>query len=170
MKSEEFEKDEDANYHIDFMAALGNCRAINYKLEPMDWIQVKLKAGRIVPAMATTTAAIAGLQALELVKVVQGARKEDYRNAFLNLAVPIMQSTEPGPVPETKLTDEITTNLWDTWEVDAKGKPLEKVIAAVEAKYKGLEVKDVMFGNQPIFFTAIMNAPGKEKERAAVLG
>lgn len=120
--------------------------------------------------MATTTAAIAGLQALELVKVVQGARKEDYRNAFLNLAVPIMQSTEPGPVPETKLTDEITTNLWDTWEVDAKGKPLEKVIASVEAKYKGLEVKDVMFGNQPIFFTAIMNAPGKEKERAAVLG
>lgn len=38
MKSEEFEKDEDVNYHIDFMAALGNCRAINYKLEPMDWI------------------------------------------------------------------------------------------------------------------------------------
>jgi len=61
MKSEEFEKDEDQNYHIDFMASMGNCRAVNYKLEPMDWIQVKLKAGRIVPAMATTTAAIAGL-------------------------------------------------------------------------------------------------------------
>jgi hypothetical protein len=61
MKSEEFEKDEDTNFHIDFMASMGNCRAFNYKLEPMDWIQVKLKAGRIVPAMATTTAAIAGL-------------------------------------------------------------------------------------------------------------
>jgi hypothetical protein len=37
-KSEEFEKDEDSNFHIDFMSAMGNCRASNYKLEPMDWI------------------------------------------------------------------------------------------------------------------------------------
>jgi hypothetical protein len=61
IKSEEFEKDNDSNFHIDFMHAMGNCRSVNYKLEPMDWIQVKLKAGRIVPAMATTTASIAGL-------------------------------------------------------------------------------------------------------------
>ena len=40
---------------------MGNCRAVNYKLDAMDWITVKLKAGRIVPALATTTAAVAGL-------------------------------------------------------------------------------------------------------------
>lgn len=38
IQSEEFEKDEDSNFHIDFMHALGNCRSLNYKLEPMDWI------------------------------------------------------------------------------------------------------------------------------------
>ena len=57
----EFEKDEDENCHIDFIHALANIRAANYKLPEMDWITVKLKAGRIVPALATTTAAIAGL-------------------------------------------------------------------------------------------------------------
>ena len=58
---EEFEKDEDDNGHIDFIYSISNLRSFNYKLAPMDWITVKLKAGRIVPALATTTAAIAGL-------------------------------------------------------------------------------------------------------------
>jgi hypothetical protein len=30
----------------------------------MDWITTKLKAGRIVPALATTTTCVAGLQTL----------------------------------------------------------------------------------------------------------
>lgn len=88
--SDEFEKDNDANFHIDFMAAMGNCRAVTYKLEIMDWITVKLKAGRIVPALATTTACVAGLQTLELIKIVKGVKKVDHRNIFLNLAVPFL--------------------------------------------------------------------------------
>ena len=61
LKVEEFEKDEDENCHVDLIYSMANIRAANYSLEPMDWITVKIKAGRIVPALATTTAAIAGL-------------------------------------------------------------------------------------------------------------
>ena len=61
LKVEEFEKDDDNNFHIDFIHAGGNARALNYGLPVMDWITVKLKAGRIVPALATTTAAVSGL-------------------------------------------------------------------------------------------------------------
>jgi len=61
MKVEEFEKDNDENYHVDFVHSMANVRAENYKLDEMDWITVKIKAGKIVPALATTTAAIAGL-------------------------------------------------------------------------------------------------------------
>jgi len=120
ISAEEFEKDNDSNFHIDFMAAMGNSRAASYKLEPMSWLQVKLKAGRIVPAMATTTASIAGLQTLELVKILRKVKKEDHRNIFLNFAVPIMQASEPLHAPKIKLTDTIETTLWDRWEVDAQ--------------------------------------------------
>lgn len=128
---EEFEKDNDSNYHIDFVHALANCRAVSYKLDPMDWIQVKLKAGRIVPAMATTTAAVAGLQTLELVKIACAAKKVDHRNIFLNLAVPLMQAGEPGDVPKTKLTDKLVTTIWDRWEVEAKGLTLKQTLELV---------------------------------------
>jgi len=38
VKPEEFEKDDDSNFHIDFMYSMSNCRAENYKLDPMDWL------------------------------------------------------------------------------------------------------------------------------------
>jgi hypothetical protein len=170
VKAEEFEKDEDCNYHVDFVYAMANCRAASYKLDPMDWLQVKLKAGRIVPAMATTTAAVAGLQTLELVKLAKGVKKTDHRNSFLNLAVPIMQAGEPGDAPVTKLTEKHSTTLWDRWEVDAKDLTLKDTLAKVEAKYEGLVVRDVLRGGAPIYFHAIMSAPGKEKDRERTLG
>lgn len=113
----------------------------------MDWITVKLKAGRIVPAMATTTASIAGLQTLELVKLLRKVKKVDHRNVFLNLAVPIMQASEPGDALKTKLTDKLETTLWDRWEIEAKKLSLAETIKKVEEKYEGLEVRDVLRGN-----------------------
>lgn len=171
--SEPFEKDNDQNFHIDAIYAMGNCRAINYKLDPMDWITVKLKAGRIVPALATTTAAVAGLQTLELVKLLKGSKKVDHRNVFLNLAVPIMQASEPGDVAKVKLTEQIEVSLWDRWEVKSTANganvTLTDVITSIEAQHSGLEVRDIMRGNAPLYFHAIMNAPGKEADKEKAL-
>lgn len=96
MQAEEFEKDDDQNGHIDFIYAMANLRAINYKLEELDWITTKLKAGRIVPALATTTTCVAGLQTLEICKYLKNIQLESMRNSFLNLAVPSLQMSEPG--------------------------------------------------------------------------
>jgi len=49
---------------------MANLRSLNYKLQPTSWLQSKLKAGRIIPALASTTAVVAGLQSIEVVKVV----------------------------------------------------------------------------------------------------
>lgn len=80
-----------------------------------------------------------------------------------------MQASEPGDVLKTKVTDTIETSLWDRWEVDSTGLSLKEVILRVEEKYPGLEVRDVLRGNSPIYFSAIMNAPGKENDRETVL-
>jgi len=134
----------------------------------MDWINVKLKAGRIVPALATTTASIAGLQTLELVKIVKDLKKSEYRNIFLNLAVPFMQAGEPGDVIKEKLLEGLEVSLWDRWEV-LFDSTLTQLIQTIEERHPGLEVRDVMRGNAPLYFHAIMNAPGKEAEKKDIL-
>ena len=42
MKNIEFEKDDDSNFHIDFIAATANLRARNYKIPEVDRFKVIL--------------------------------------------------------------------------------------------------------------------------------
>jgi len=94
----DFEKDDDSNFHIDFIHAAAQLRAENYGIPKCERQNTKMIAGKIIPAIATTTAMITGAVMFELYKVVQGRDKiEDYRNAFINLGVSLFVFTEPTP-------------------------------------------------------------------------
>ena len=67
-----FEKDNDVNLHMDFIVASSNLRAANYKIPPADKLKSKLIAGKIQPAIATSTSIVAGFASLELYKIAQG--------------------------------------------------------------------------------------------------
>lgn len=68
----QFEKDDDANFHIDFVTAASNLRAFNYKIPAADRLKTKLISGKIIPAIATSTSMVAGFASLEIYKIAQG--------------------------------------------------------------------------------------------------
>jgi ubiquitin-activating enzyme E1 len=102
----DFEKDDDTNFHIDFINAASNLRAVNYQIKPCDRQKTKMIAGKIIPAIATTTAMITGAVSAEIYKFVQGYTEiESVKNSFINLALPLFLFSEPSEVNKIKSKD-----------------------------------------------------------------
>jgi ubiquitin-activating enzyme E1 len=111
--SAEFEKDDESNDHITFITAASNLRAMCYGIAPVDAMETRKVAGKIVPAMITTTAFVSALSCLELIKLTQGLPLNRHRNAFINLALPFFAFTSPLPAEEYPGVKGEMHTLWD---------------------------------------------------------
>jgi ubiquitin-activating enzyme E1 len=117
MKPIQFEKDDDTNFHMDLISGFANMRARNYSIPEVDKLKAKFIAGRIIPAIATSTAMATGLVCLELYKVIAGEHPiEDYRNTFANLALPLFSMAEPVP-PKVMKHQDMSWTVWDRWSI-----------------------------------------------------
>ena len=155
----EFEKDDDTNYHMAFICSLSNLRARNYSIEEVDFLQAKLIAGRIIPAIATTTAIATGLVCLEYYKMLQKDKPiEAYRNTFANLAIPIFASSEPLDCKKIK-HKELEWTLWDRWVLSGANLLVSDLMKWFEDK--GLDVYSVSCGATLLYSTIFP----KHKER-----
>ena len=120
-------------------------------------------AGKIIPAIATTTAMITGAVMCELYKVVQGFNKiEDFRNAFINLAVSLFVFTEPSPAKPHE-DEEMNVimggpvkaipkswTIWDTIILDQGSMTLQQLMDWLKETYK-VEASMVSVGTLALF-------------------
>ncbi|XP_047549674.1 ubiquitin-like modifier-activating enzyme 7 [Lutra lutra] len=164
-----FEKDNDSNFHVDFVAAAASLRAQNYGIPPANRSQSKQIVGQIIPAIATTTAAVAGLVGLELYKVVGGPRPlRAFRHSYLHLAENRFERWEPCAPTVQKLHP--LTWTWTCWNrlLVPAGQPektLELLLAYLEEQF-GLRVKMLLFGKALLY--SARWSPEKQAQRLAL--
>lgn len=158
----EFEKDDDTNHHIEFITACSNCRAQNYFIEPVDRQKTKFIAGRIIPAIATTTSLVTGLVNLELYKVTDGKTDiEQYKNGFVNLALPFFGFSEPIASQKASYNGKEYDKIWDRFDIHGDIK-LSDLIKHFDEK-EGLEITMLSYGVSLLY--ASFFPPKKLKER-----
>mmetsp|Transcript_30378 Transcript_30378/g.34627 ORF Transcript_30378/g.34627 Transcript_30378/m.34627 type:complete len:908 (+) Transcript_30378:178-2901(+) len=118
---QEFEKDDDLNFHIDFLTAATNLRAWNYEIKESPRHKVKVIAGRIIPALATTTAMVCGLVDIEYCKLVLNLHSSRGREVFLNSNINLAAGSSnfttfcPDP-PVAIITNLKSPNQFTYWD------------------------------------------------------
>ncbi len=121
---------------------------MNYNITIATRHHTKQIAGKIIPAIATTTSLMTGLVCLELYKVIDGKSKlEDYKNGFVNLALPFFGFSEPISAQKNKY-NETEWTLWD--RIEFQDVTLQTVIDEFQNKHK-LEVSMVSCGTSMLW-------------------
>eukprot|EP00933_Yihiella_yeosuensis_P028770 TRINITY_DN22588_c0_g1_i2.p1 TRINITY_DN22588_c0_g1~~TRINITY_DN22588_c0_g1_i2.p1 ORF type:complete len:1213 (+),score=350.78 TRINITY_DN22588_c0_g1_i2:70-3708(+) len=143
LEEADFEKDDDFNFHIDFITQCANLRANNYHIANSDFQKVKLVAGKIVPAIATTTAAVCGLVLFELFKLVMGKDAGAFRTRQIGLAVNTYTSFEAqepktfssGVEKKVPKAEELPADAFDEKGIMKPEYILEEAYAAYPEKH-----------------------------------
>jgi len=157
-----FEKDVDTNFHIDFITCSSNLRARNYKIKEVTRHQAKGIAGKIIPAIATTTAIVGGLVSLELIKLIQGFKKIDkYHDSFINLALPFVNFSEPKEASIIKYKN-IDYTLWDSFDFKNSNIKLNEIIDHLKEKYS-IDVCTVSYNEILLYDTYIVEQEDNER-------
>ncbi|ORE00080.1 UBA1Y [Hepatospora eriocheir] len=153
----EFDKD---SYHSDFIYTVSNLRARNYSIKENSKHFITGIAGRIIPAIATTTAIVSGLIVLEIIKYLNSmiceVNKEDYfKNSFLDLNLPLLASIDPiSPIVNKYNIDnkEINFNIWTKIYFDDV--QLSILIKEIESYFKS-EVSMISVDNRIVYWDMV---------------
>ena len=155
----EFEKDDDTNGHIKFITSCSNLRALNYSIKPASEFETKGIAGKIIPALATTTSIVSGLVSIELYKLINSSdyKIENFKNTFLGLGISFMGSSEPMQCTSKKLGN-LNISLWT--KLKFHNIKLNEFIKMFKNNYD-LNIDQIMY-NDMTLYSNFMNETKKQ--------
>ena len=111
IRVEKFEKDDDLNFHVYFINLCSNLRAENYRISKTDQQRTKIIAGKIVPAISCTTAAITGFSCMQIYTLVSSDNINLVKNCYLDTSYNLYQINNPSDV--IHLEDEEYNIIYD---------------------------------------------------------
>ncbi|CAM6094398.1 unnamed protein product [Calypogeia fissa] len=154
LTSVEFDKDDECNYHVDFVATAASLRGCNYGIALSDKLQARFIGGKVIPAIVTSTAVVGGLMCLEMYKTLQHKPLTCHKHSYFNLAVPLFSFAQPIKAIEHKVARRQETplswTLWDRFELDCVGTSLEGFLAEFKQQ-QGLEITMVSYGRSLLY-------------------
>ena len=113
-----FEKDNDVNNHINYIMSCSNLRANNYNIKTIDFLETKIKAGKIVPAISTSTSIVSGLITIELIKYfICENNLETFKNTYFNLGISYFEQSELEKCSTYNINNKTYTK-WDYIEIN----------------------------------------------------
>lgn len=146
--SADFEKDNDLNHHVDWITLATNLRCANYLIKDTTRQKCRMISGKIIPAIATTTATITGFIGVEIYKYIQRASLDQYRAASVNLAsnvfcletLPDPNFKKSGLDPQTymqvvAIPEKFT--IWDSVVISKPGLTLQQFMDEFAAVHHG---------------------------------
>ena len=128
----DFEKDDDLNFHVAFVTAAANLRCDNYAIKRTNFQSTKVIAGKIIAAIATTTAAVCGLVMLELFKLQLEKPTDAYMNRQIGLGSNTFTSfTQEPPIKYKTYTENVIPDYLPDNAYDEKGHVKNEFISKI---------------------------------------
>jgi len=155
----DFEKDDDTNFHIDWITSTSNMRAWNYHIAAASRHKCKMIAGKIIPAVATTTAMITGLVCLEMYKILLKLDINKFLCANFNLgsaSMVLFEPAKPHPVKEAYDENEMCVvkpcpegfTCWDSITFNIGDCTIAEILATLPKIHHGCKF-DMLFFDTP---------------------
>jgi ubiquitin-activating enzyme E1 len=151
-----FDKDNDENQHINIIMSMSNLRAKNYQINECDFLTTKEIAGNIIPAIASTTAAITGLSCLQIYNILQTDNIDYYRSTAFNLGTSEYNFFIPEEkrfiedIQKTKETPEYKTitkyTVWDKINLNGPNMKVNTILDIFKKNYN-VDIDNINYYN-----------------------
>jgi len=148
--------DKENKKHVEWITYIANIRELNYNIKLSDFYITKGIAGKIIPAIPTTTAIVSGLIIIEVLKYLHNIKNTDilceYKSNFINLAMPIIIDSLPIKSQIIKINN-IEINIWNKFIFNT-----DVLLYEFKKYYDDLfniHIMIILFDNEPIFIESI---------------